>query len=453
MFLMVSSLSAQVLDANSKLDLVGRWSIWVGTGTESIIEITSQNGNDFTATWGTDKTVSHGRIEGNVISFDMVYNNSQSINFFEGVIQVNNAGNMSFSGTVLGTEYPSKTRWFGGKKTTVSNITTEGTQGVGTLSYVNGAVLNEKLNFKLNNAVAYPVGDDGSLVLPITYLGSTYLPVRAMAYLLGLGIGYDSETNTVLIETVTDKAAPAATSTSKGNGQVSISNVVLNGNLNFAINGETVVPRGDDGAIALPLTYQGTTYLPVRAMGYLLGIGIGWDSATNTVLLETTQHDNPVNLSGVVNADPTNIHKVELSYLVTGGNLETEVKEETISTWRVKSYFGSVKRGETIRIDVSGYRAMPAFSDPTYSYRPTNLKAIVSKGFSWFTATDFLVLDELTAETEEVGSCSVSYTIPLDFEGDTISVSGFMRSGYNFPGYPYGAEGDLIIQVKYFIVD
>lgn len=72
-------------------------------------------------------------------------------------------------------------------------------------------------------------------------------------------------------------------------GLVPISGAVLNDQLNFKIDGNAVVPVGDDGTPVLPISYNGTTYLPVRAMGYLLGLGIGWDGATNTVLI-TTAH-------------------------------------------------------------------------------------------------------------------------------------------------------------------
>ncbi len=36
---------------------------------------------------------------------------------------------------------------------------------------------------------------------------------------------------------------------------------------------------------AYPITYNGTTYLPVRSIGNLLGVDVGWDQATQSVLL------------------------------------------------------------------------------------------------------------------------------------------------------------------------
>lgn len=39
------------------------------------------------------------------------------------------------------------------------------------------------------------------------------------------------------------------------------------------------------GSRVYPITYQGTTYLPVRAVGNLVGLGVKWDQATRTILL------------------------------------------------------------------------------------------------------------------------------------------------------------------------
>ena len=48
------------------------------------------------------------------------------------------------------------------------------------------------------------------------------------------------------------------------------------------------MPVGDDGTPVLPISYNGTTYLPGRAMGYLRGVGIEWDGTTKTVLISST---------------------------------------------------------------------------------------------------------------------------------------------------------------------
>ncbi len=43
-----------------------------------------------------------------------------------------------------------------------------------------------------------------------------------------------------------------------------------------------------NGKTVYPISYNGTTYLPVRAISGLLGIDVGWEQATRTVLLGKT---------------------------------------------------------------------------------------------------------------------------------------------------------------------
>lgn len=44
-------------------------------------------------------------------------------------------------------------------------------------------------------------------------------------------------------------------------------------------------PTEDDGSAVRPITYNGRTYLPVRALGEKLGVAIDYDAATQTVLI------------------------------------------------------------------------------------------------------------------------------------------------------------------------
>lgn len=62
-------------------------------------------------------------------------------------------------------------------------------------------------------------------------------------------------------------------------------------NIKISLNGEEIIPRGANGDAIEPFIIDGTTYLPVRGIASALGLNVGWDSATNTVLL--SDGDNP----------------------------------------------------------------------------------------------------------------------------------------------------------------
>jgi len=154
------------------------------------------------------------------------------------------------------------------------------------LTTLYGTKLNDQLFFNIDGILRIPVGDDGMPVLPISYKGTTYLPVRAVGYLLNLGIGYDSPTKTVLITSTTTKTAPQALATTKTNKLYDISGAVFNDLIKFSLDGKNVIPVDSNGVSVLPISYNGTTYLPVRAIGNMLGLDVDYDGIAKTVFID-----------------------------------------------------------------------------------------------------------------------------------------------------------------------
>lgn len=69
-------------------------------------------------------------------------------------------------------------------------------------------------------------------------------------------------------------------------GQRSI-DVVFN-NIKILVDGKQFTPTDAKGNVVEPFAYNGTTYLPVRAIAEALGQEVGWDSATSTVTIGST---------------------------------------------------------------------------------------------------------------------------------------------------------------------
>ncbi|MHA7963727.1 stalk domain-containing protein [Paenibacillus sp. CAU 1782] len=59
----------------------------------------------------------------------------------------------------------------------------------------------------------------------------------------------------------------------------------LNLGLQFKLNGESWIPKDAKGKNVYPITYNGTTYLPIRSAGEALGVEVGWEASNNTVWL------------------------------------------------------------------------------------------------------------------------------------------------------------------------
>jgi len=61
---------------------------------------------------------------------------------------------------------------------------------------------------------------------------------------------------------------------------------VYNG-IKIVVNGNQVTPKDSDGNIVEPFVYDGTTYLPVRAVAQALNQAVDWDGSSSTVYVGT----------------------------------------------------------------------------------------------------------------------------------------------------------------------
>ena len=110
----------------------------------------------------------------------------------------------------------------------------------------------------------------------------------------------------------------------------------LRHDLNVEYNGVQQKMRDATGATVLPLTYNDSTYLPVRAISNLLGVHVDWDGDTNTVLLGA-KYD----FSDFINAiEPYSASK---SWAVTK---EEDRKDKNIGGINSKSYITIGSRAE-----------------------------------------------------------------------------------------------------------
>ncbi|MEA4895788.1 MAG: stalk domain-containing protein [Oscillospiraceae bacterium] len=78
---------------------------------------------------------------------------------------------------------------------------------------------------------------------------------------------------------VTTLAVPALAASLTKTAQLTYNSIKI------TLNGSAVTPKDAAGNVVEPFIIDGTTYLPVRAVANVLGIGVGWDGVTNTVQL------------------------------------------------------------------------------------------------------------------------------------------------------------------------
>jgi hypothetical protein len=95
---------------------------------------------------------------------------------------------------------------------------------------------------------------------------------------------------------------------------------VFYNNIRLIVNGELITPRDGLGNVVEPFIFNGTTFLPVRAVAEALGQNVEWDGATQTVYIGT-RPGSVQYLTDVVPAHQTNAGNSykEFSALQSGG--------------------------------------------------------------------------------------------------------------------------------------
>ncbi|ANY70944.1 hypothetical protein BBD42_23550 [Paenibacillus sp. BIHB 4019] len=76
----------------------------------------------------------------------------------------------------------------------------------------------------------------------------------------------------------------------------------MNHGIKFILNGESWNPKDSNGAAVKPISYAGTTYVPLRSVAEATGAEIKWDNDTQSISISTGDQEatrQPFNTSNV----------------------------------------------------------------------------------------------------------------------------------------------------------
>ena len=122
----------------------------------------------------------------------------------------------------------------------------------------------------------------GRLIEPFIIGGTTYLPLRAVAAALGLGVDWDGETATVLLTTGGTPSLGSGKPLATGDTRAL---TVYYNNIKITLDGKKLTPTDANGAVVEPFILDGTTYLPLRAVANALGEKVEWYAESSSIYL------------------------------------------------------------------------------------------------------------------------------------------------------------------------
>ena len=159
------------------------------------------------------------------------------------------------------------------------------------------AIFNKEYKIKFDGESKSFYNANGEAVYPVLYDGTNYLPIRAISSLFDYPIDWDGEYKCVLIGY--GSVDTNASKTDNSYKKLSNENIVAieNDEIKVFYNGllqEFRKTVGDSSKRVYPLSYQGSTYVPIRNITELFENTIEYDPTNKEIRINTESNIRPI---------------------------------------------------------------------------------------------------------------------------------------------------------------
>ena len=162
-------------------------------------------------------------------------------------------------------------------------------------------ILNKQITVTYNGSYQEFSNANGTRIYPLSYEGTTYLPIRSLSSLFNLKIKWDGQANSVMIgegELDTTSSKNVAAPSKEVNENIK---VLLNEDIKIYFESKIQTFKDANGKVVYPLSYNGTTYLPIRAVSNLFDLDIAWDGNNNMVTIKNKEQKGTIIVGDRVN--------------------------------------------------------------------------------------------------------------------------------------------------------
>lgn len=145
------------------------------------------------------------------------------------------------------------------------------------------AQLRPDFTIVIDDEVSYFKSADGKYIYPILYNDSTYLPLRSIGEIIGKNVNWDESTKTI---TLSGKRDSYKNTTKPSSAKITDIDVQERRDFTIILEGEECNFKDANGKAVYPLLYNGSTYLPLRAISEITGNEVIWDGDDKVITLK-----------------------------------------------------------------------------------------------------------------------------------------------------------------------
>lgn len=190
----------------------------------------------------------------------------------------------------------------------------------------------------------------------------------------------------------------------------------LNSGITIKLDGEAQVLTDASGVRTYPISYNGTTYLPIRSIAQLLGVDVGWDQATASVLLGQTKKVDLIDTYKAYHFGD------EGSFISSAGQVQTaEGKTEDISGVSCSHwlYFTTGFRAWEKATASASFNLLGEHDTLTFSYYSNNDATLTVLGDNDYVLGEFPITGGAVAKTVTIPLLKTSeLKFQMDMSGE-----------------------------------
>lgn len=151
------------------------------------------------------------------------------------------------------------------------------------------ATLRPDLTIRIDGVARDFYNVQGKEVHPILYSGTTYIPIRSVGEWMGKNVNWDQSTGTATIEGA--RTTGTVVGTPDTTAAATPITLYLCPEYHIVIDGVERTFTDVTGKQVVPVVYNGSIYLPIRAIGEIMDKTVSWNGETATVSLDSTTGD------------------------------------------------------------------------------------------------------------------------------------------------------------------